>query len=76
MYVPVNVLYTGFAKEFDKVIQKFKKNCKDMILVYKLQIEFLTERKQRVVMGEKFQNKVNVLNGVQGSVLGPVVLII
>ena len=73
---PIDIIYTDFAKAFDKVSHKK--------LLYKLKFygfgdglinwikAFLSDRKQRVVLGKTSSEWVNVDSGVpQGSVLGP-----
>ena len=77
----VDVLYTDFEKAFDTVIHR--------LLVLKLESygikglflnwikEFLTNRKQRVVIGRTVSEWLEVLSSVaQGSVLGPLLFII
>ena len=78
--IPVDILYTDFAKAFDKVLHR-KLLCKiwsyGIISIHKWLSAFLYNRKQRVVMGEIMSEWVKVLSGVpQGSVLGPLLFII
>ena len=76
-----DILYTDFAKAFDKVshnhlIHKIKAyGIRGTTLAW---IEaFLKTRKQRIVMGEAVSDWVDVLSGVpQGSVLGSLLFII
>ena len=78
---PIDILYTDFAKAFDKVLHR-KLLCKVWSYgiigrIHKWLSAFLYNRKQRVVMGEILSEWVNVLSGVpQGSVLGPLLFII
>ena len=79
--VPIDVIYTDFCKAFDIVPHKR--------LLHKLQAygirgqllawirDWLTDRVQRVVLGEHTADWKSVLSGVpQGSVLGPLLFII
>ena len=78
---PVDVVYTDFAKAFDKVSHPK--------LIFKLKFygfserlinwinSFLTERVQQVVLGEARSGWAQATSGVpQGSVLGPILFII
>ena len=77
----VDVLYTDFEKAFDKVSHK-----KLLIKLYAYGIResllawiksFLSNRRQRVVMGEIVSDWRDILSGVpQGSVLGPLLFVI
>jgi hypothetical protein len=79
--IPVDILYTDFAKAFDKVLHR-KLLCKIWSYgiigrIHKWLSACLSNRKQRVVMGEIMSEWVKVLSGVpQGSVLGPLLFII
>ena len=79
--IPVDVIYLDFAKAFDKVPH--------MRLLYKLERyginanivrwikTWLSGRRQRVVIGDKYSGWEEVWSGVpQGSVLGPILFII
>jgi len=77
----VDVLYTDFEKAFDKVSHK-----KLLIKLHAYGIResllasiksFLSNRRQRVVMGEIVSDWRDILRGVpQGSVLGPLLFVI
>jgi hypothetical protein len=79
--IPVDVLYTDFAKAFDKVSHLY--------LIHKLRsygignkiiswlFNYLNGRQQRVVIGKSESMWCDVLSGVpQGSVLGPILFLI
>ena len=75
------IVFMDFAKAFDKVphralIKKLEHYGFDLRLVNWIN-NFLSGRRQRVVMGEAVSNWLDVLSGVpQGSVLGPLLFVI
>jgi hypothetical protein len=72
-----DILYTDFKKAFDKVSHRrlaLKLEAYGITTTsLKWIISFLTDRKQRVILGESVSSWVDIKSGVtQGSVLGPI----
>ena len=77
----IDIIYLDFCKAFDKVPHKrliYKLRCyglNDKLIAW-IQA-FLTDRKQRVVLGKTCSSWKEVIIGVpQGSVLGPILFVI
>ena len=78
----IDVVYFDFAKAFDSVnhdiiLHKLKNRFGIDGFLLKFFVEYLSGRKQRVVIGNTFSDDLNVTSGVpQGSILGPLLFVL
>ena len=78
---PVDVIYLDFQKAFDKVphkrlISKLKSHGMGNSIINWIE-QWLTDRRQRVVVDGEVSTWKSVLSGVpQGSVIGPILLLV
>ena len=77
-----DIVYFDFAKAFDSVnhdiiLNKLKHEFKVDGILLKFIINYLEDRKQRVVIGSGISNLADVVSGVpQGSILGPLLFVL
>ncbi|KAL5257075.1 hypothetical protein ACHWQZ_G012112 [Mnemiopsis leidyi] len=78
----IDIVYFDFAKAFDSVnhdiiLEKLKNRFEIDGFLLKFFVEYLSGRKQRVVIGNTFSDDLNVASGVpQGSILGPLLFVL
>ena len=78
----MDVIYFDFAKAFDLVnhdiiLQKLKDNFGINGFLLKFLLEYLSNRSQRVIIGNTFSDSLPVVSGVpQGSILGPILFVL
>ena len=78
----MDVVYFDFAKAFDSVnhdiiLRKLKENFGINGFLLKFLVEYLSNRNQRVIIGNTFSDSLPVVSGVpQGSILGPLLFVL
>ena len=78
----IDIVYFDFAKAFDSVnhdiiLEKLKNRFGIDGFLLKFFVEYLSGRKQRVVIGNTYSDDLNVASGVpQGSILGPLLFVL
>ena len=78
----IDIVYFDFAKAFDSVnhdiiLEKLENRFGIDGFLLKFFVEYLSGRKQRVVIGNTYSDDLNVASGVpQGSILGPLLFVL
>jgi hypothetical protein len=81
-WAQTDIIYFDFAKASDSVnhdiiLEKLKTQYRIDRLTLKFFVEYLFNRVQRVVIGNKFSDELAVASGVpQGSILGPILFVL